>query len=103
MNGTSEKFSRSSRAFSNMSNFYGVASNMSAEYGVVVMSRQQRKAGVVIAVREDDITGGGGREWNHKHKRKIVCLISHTSRMVLALWPRIKKGLVGTVERERAE
>ena len=57
MNGTSEKFSRSRRAFSNISDFYGVASNMSAEYGIVIMSRQQSKAGTVIAIREDGVYG----------------------------------------------
>ena len=88
MNGTSEKFSHSSRAFSNMSDFYGVASNMSAGYGIVIMSRQQSKAGRVIAIREDGITGGGGS--GAESEGKIVCLISH--RTVLALSPRIKRG-----------
>ena len=52
VNGTSEKFSRSSRAFSNMSKFYGLASNTSAQYRTVITSRQQRKAENVIAVRK---------------------------------------------------
>ena len=71
MNGTSEKFSRSSRAFSNMSDVYGVASNMSAEYDLVIMSRQQSKTGGVIVIREDEITGGGGSGAERNQKERL--------------------------------
>ena len=89
MNGTSEKFSRSSRAFSNMSDFYGVASNMSAEYGIVIMSRQQSKAGGVIAVGRTRLRAeeGAGRSGI---RRKDCVFDNH--RTVLALPPRIKRG-----------
>ena len=88
MNGTSEKLSRFSRASSNMSKFYGLASNTSAQYRTVIMSRQQRKAEKVIAVRRKDVTGGGGS--GVETEEKIVCVILH--RTVLALWPKTKRG-----------
>lgn len=74
MKGTGEKFSRFSRAFSNMSDFYSVTSTMSAEFGTIIMERQQSKAGRVIVFREDGITGGRGS--GAESEEKIVCLIS---------------------------
>ena len=74
MNGTSEKFSRSSSAFSNMSNFYGLASNTSAQYRTVITSRQQRKAEKIIAVRKKEATGGGGsRGWRGIRREDYLC------------------------------
>ncbi len=87
--GISGKFSRSSRAFSKMSNLHGVGSKLSAEYGIVVMIREQKNTGKVMAVREEEVTGGK-REGRAESEEKILCLISH--RTVLALSPRIKRG-----------
>lgn len=73
-----------------MSDFYGVISKMS---GIVIMDRQLRDTGKVIAVRKDGVTGGGeGGEGGAKleMRRKDCVLISH--RTVLALPPRIERG-----------
>ena len=85
--GTSEKFSRSSRALSNISDFYGVTSKMS---GMVVMDGQQRDTGKVIAVKKDGVTGGEEGGAKLEMRRKDCVLISH--RTVLALPPRIERG-----------